>query len=117
MLEAYLPGGKLAGLVSQRGGKRILWPSQMALWESSCSKSSEEGTEPSGRRWMGMPLRITWRKLATGMEWAPGPNGKQRMLLKTEISSGEGEPSKVYIKIFWKELGEDQHPERSLRGQ
>src|SRR6267142_915481 len=117
MLEAYLPGGKLAGLVSQRGEKRILWPSQMALWESSCSKSSEEGTEPSGRRRMGMLLRITWRKPATGTPRAPGPKGKQRMLSKTEMSSGEGDPSKVYMKFFRKELGDDQRPESSLRGQ
>src|SRR6266850_7454956 len=92
MLEAYLPGGKLAGLVSQCGGKRIFLPLQTAFRESSHSRSLEEGTEPSGRRRMGTPLRMTWRKPETGTPCTPRPKGKQRMLSKTEISSGEGEP-------------------------
>src|SRR6266850_1928586 len=108
MLEAYLPGEKLAGLVSQRGGKSILRPSQTALWVSSCSRSSEEGTEPSGLRWIGTPLTMTCRKPATRTPQAPGPKGEQRAESKTEISSGEGEPSNVKIKFFQKELGEDQ---------
>src|SRR6267142_5427578 len=95
MLEAYLPEGKLAGLVSQWGGKRIFRPSQTALRESSCSRLAEEGAEPSGRRWMGTTLTMMWRKPETGTPQALGPKGVHRILLKTEISSGVREPLKV----------------------